>query len=107
MLKFRKHIAIILAAYLVALMLLPCNDACAIFELHAAKSNHSEQNQQHKENDVCNPFCICDCCSTAMTIFNSPDINFVSTYSLHTFSIYEQGFLSKDFSAIWQPPKLG
>ncbi|MFM2048423.1 MAG: hypothetical protein RI955_971 [Bacteroidota bacterium] len=105
--KIKNYIATLLATYLFALMLLPCNNTCCLDEHETPTTTQATQNHHETDTDICSPFCFCSCCATAIIALHNPDFNFVPHYSLQTFSLLEQVFLSKKHSAIWQPPKLG
>jgi len=57
-----KNIAHILAIYILALAIMPCND------IHASVQNTSNtfeitDVEHHHDIDFCSPFCFCDCCN--------------------------------------------
>lgn len=104
--KIKKYIATVLATYMFALMLLPCNDNCDIQHHEMQTIFKSVQDHHEADNDICSPFCFCSCCATAITIHNFPTFGFIPQLSIQNFSILELAFVSNANASIWQPPKI-
>jgi hypothetical protein len=106
-----KWLNIILSIYLVILTSIPCadmevNSAGHSMEAHQAdRDNHSHD----KDNDLCSPFCICNCCG-AQILSYSPTISFelplISQEIKTKEPVYKSVFASDFFGSIWQPPQL-
>ena len=105
--KFKNYITLLLATYLFALMVLPCNDSCSSDGDKKTKTFDTAQEHHDEDKDVCSPFCFCSCCAAAMITFQFKDFNFIPTYFLRYFSALEHVFFPKVNCSIWQPPKLG
>lgn len=106
-----KFLNIILSIYLVALLCIPCADIEVNSVAYSTKEmdgNHKDHSHD-KENDLCSPFCICNCCGAQ--IFNYfPSTNFefptiVSAIETKE-SFYKSTFTSNFFGSIWQPPQI-
>lgn len=103
----RHFFTTFLSAYLLILMVLPCNDAHAqsgtILETQFAQL----QNDQHHE-DFCTPFCICSCCTTPIILAQAAiifEVSYFENYQSQTTSFYKS-ITSAFFGSIWQPPQL-
>lgn len=105
--KIKHYITMILATYIFALMVLPCNDACNSAELTEIAIEHAAQTNHQNDNDVCSPFCFCSCCATAMTELHVPGYSYMPYISAKGFSPLSQSYFSQDIASIWQPPKIG
>jgi hypothetical protein len=101
----------ILSVYLIALSCLPCADMEVNSLVHSVAefaSNHTEHSHD-KENDLCPPFCICNCCGAQFLsyqptiIFDFPVVVTLIKIPLPT---YKSKFSSNFFGSIWQPPQI-
>ena len=103
-----KVIAFILSILVFIMAISPCADYEMI--LHAQEHVLSESHDQghdhsHHNNDLCTPFCTCQCCGTSITV---PDIVYFSdlkNYSLYSVSEYfitEYNHIYTD--GVWRPP---
>jgi hypothetical protein len=73
-------------------------------------SNHDEKSHNHdKENDLCSPFCSCNCCGTQILNFNQ-EITFefrkVFTEITTQIPTYKSILTSNFYGSIWQPPQI-
>lgn len=105
-----KWIPVILSIYLITLSSIPCADLEVYSGIHKTAQFSSEENHSHdKQNDLCSPFCTCNCCGSqvlsyqANIVFDFPVISSVITISLPT---YKSVFASNFFGSIWQPPQI-
>ena len=108
-----KLVNFILSIYLVALSCLPCADMEVTSAAHKAleiASNHNEKSHNHdKENDLCSPFCNCNCCgSQIVSYFKVITFNFsvVSKEITTQLTSYTSKFTSNFYGSIWQPPQI-
>ncbi|MEN2412404.1 DUF6660 family protein [Flavobacterium mesophilum] len=105
-----KWIAVFLSIYLMALSNLPCADMEVNSALHKTAQFSSEANHSHdKDNDLCSPFCACNCCGAQVLSYLSATVfEFPKTY--HQISIplpsYNSVFISDFYGSIWQPPQI-
>jgi hypothetical protein len=102
-----KYIALILSIYTLYLVTTPCvdeplnmNNPVAAQATPGCPGNHSAH------ADACSPFCICACCSVAVTI--APVMMIDKPSALYReFMVNETAtFLSSFFVTFWQPPKI-
>ncbi len=102
-----KPLAFILAIYIFALNLAPCED----FNVpdNDAKTEISQainNNHEHQDSDVCSPFCICQCCHTTATYFQFSDIK-PNVIHISTQDFFYLNGTEKDFTtSILQPPQV-
>lgn len=113
LMKIAIHIFTI---YMLALSLVPCGDGGGgIVEIanhffgieHQDISDH-DQHSNDCGDDLCTPFCICSCCSSALDtpakfallVITSPTIPRTITSFVPNF------FFSNYHYSVWQPPKL-
>ena len=105
-----KWIAILMSIYLMALSNMPCADMEVNSAMHKTTEFSSENNHTHdKDNDLCSPFCACNCCGaqvlsyqTAVT-FEFPAVSSIISIPLPN---YNSVFASNFYESIWQPPQI-
>lgn len=105
--KARQIITIILSAYLLILMVMPCSDAHA--QLKETSNTYLSQNDNDHHNDIelCTPFCVCSSCTAAVVL--QPLITFeVLHFEPHYRNIpsFYDSIVSSFYGSIWQPPQL-
>lgn len=106
-----KMLNLILSIYVTLLSCLPCADMDANSLAHSS-IDHSIKHDNHShdlENDLCSPFCSCNCCGQQiMTIF--PSLIYENTIKFKeiksSISIYKSVFTSNFYGSIWQPPQI-
>ncbi|MFZ7114614.1 MAG: DUF6660 family protein [Bacteroidota bacterium] len=103
---FKRLFSFSLVIYLMTIMLMPCNDICDSHQHDVTSLMQSASDHHEAEDDMCSPFCLCSCCSTAMTIHYLPNITLQAKPALQDFVLFDQQFFSIDNSSIWQPPKI-
>lgn len=105
-----KWIAIIMSIYLMALSNMPCADMEVNSAMHKTAQFSSEENHSHdKDNDLCSPFCTCNCCSVQILSYQTPIIfEFPKVCDLISIALpsYNSVFASNFYRSIWQPPQL-
>ena len=101
-----KFFAIIMSLYLLTLSCIPCSEACNTDS--ALKISACSNQKSHKHNDeACTPFCTCSCC--AASAYYQPLVKpqlLKPVIQIKKYPVCNVSFLSHEFSAIWQPPKL-
>ena len=95
-------------------MLLSCLP-CADMEVHSATHSSAEHASTHdnhshdKENDLCSPFCICNCCGTQVLNYQPAftcDFPTILKVIKTTEPFYKSVFSSDFYGSVWQPPQL-
>jgi hypothetical protein len=104
--KIKNYIATLLVIYMIALMLLPCSDACSSHQHNIPSNVQTAQDYHQADEDVCSPFCFCSCCATPMTIYHLQTFGFIPHLTVQDFSTIELAFICNAEATIWQPPKL-
>jgi hypothetical protein len=104
--KWRKYIAVFLAAYMLVLLCMPCKDNCNTSQHKTPSTYAAAQDHHHEENDQCSPFCFCACCATSITVVAFPKLEISLQINIEKFSVYTSSFVSEVNSSIWQPPKI-
>ncbi|WP_395047584.1 DUF6660 family protein [Flavobacterium sp.] len=101
----------ILSIYLVALSCLPCADMEVNSFAHSSPkiaANH-ENHSHDKENDLCPPFCVCNCCGQQILNF-SKEVTFefrkIATEITTQIPNYKSIPTSNFYGSIWQPPQI-
>jgi len=102
----RKIIAGLLAIYMLALVFMPCKDSCDSEQHHAITTIQSAQEHHEAENDICSPFCTCNCCSTSVVVSSAVAITTFFPPADKDFPVYNAPFFSSITADHWQPPKL-
>lgn len=106
-----KLLTVILSFYIFALSASPCVDIEVESAAHSTVAHSSEKdNHSHdKENDLCSPFCICNCCA-GVTLTYVPVITYDFTVRFEQIrssnSIYTSVLHSNFYGSIWQPPQI-
>ncbi|MFI5171837.1 MAG: DUF6660 family protein [Chitinophagales bacterium] len=103
-----KIIFAILSIVILYLGSAPCADA-----FHTHKENievATNGNEHHQENheDLCPPFCSCNCCGNSVSTSNAfyqANLKLLIDSELFYSKDVSQ-FISRNFSSIWQPPKI-
>ena len=106
----------IFTIYMLALSLIPCGDGGGgILEiandLFGIEHQHLSDHEQHSNNcgdDLCTPFCICSCCSSAL---DTPSklpyrIKTPTPFPNSTPSWFKNEISFSLDQSIWQPPKF-
>lgn len=105
-----KWIAILLSVYLMALSNMPCADMEVNSAMHKTAQFSSEDNHSHdKDNDLCSPFCACNCCGAQILSYQTPiAFEFPQVYHLILSPLpsYNSIIASNFYGSIWQPPQL-
>ncbi|WP_223705654.1 DUF6660 family protein [Flavobacterium potami] len=105
-----KWIAIFLSVYLMALSNMPCADMEVNSAMHKTAQFASEDNHSHdKENDLCSPFCACNCCGIQVLSYQTPitfEFSKADPLILSPLPSYNSVFVSNFYGSIWQPPQL-
>ena len=101
-----KITTVLLSIFFLMITMFPCadeetGDTCGT-EVHF----HSQSEQNHSEEDVCPPFCICQCCHSSVTnlrLFN----NRMISLSNPVHQTWYLGDLGKDIpDSLLQPPQV-
>ncbi|WP_289658728.1 DUF6660 family protein [Flavobacterium panacagri] len=105
-----KWIAIVMSIYLMALSNMPCADMEVNSAMHKTAQFASEDNHSHdKDNDLCSPFCACNCCGAQVLSYQTPvNFEFPAPYNLISIPLptYQSVFISDFYGSIWQPPQI-
>ena len=106
-----KWFNIILSIYLVALACMPCADIEIDSASHSLAVHQSEKdNHSHdKHNDLCSPFCICNCCGAQILNYFSVityNFSFISSDIKTQEPTYKSINSSNFYGSIWQPPQI-
>lgn len=105
-----KWLAILLSIYLLALSNMPCADMEVNSIAHKKAQFASEANHSHdKDNDLCSPFCACNCCGAQVLSYQSViTFNFplANSIILSPLPVYTSVFASNFYGSIWQPPQI-
>ncbi|MCR4029918.1 MULTISPECIES: DUF6660 family protein [Flavobacterium] len=105
-----KWIAILMSIYLMVLSNMPCADMEVNSAMHKTVQFASEDNHSHdKDNDLCSPFCACNCCGAQVLSYEAPlSFEFPKPYTQISIPLpsYNSVFISDFFGSIWQPPQI-
>jgi len=102
-----KFLAFILAIYILALNLAPCEDYTVLDdEVKTEISQAAVDDHQHQGLDLCSPFCICQCCHINAMHIKFVNIKFNISY-ISTQDFFYLNGIEKDFTtSILQPPRV-
>ena len=102
----KRIIAGLLAIYMLALVFMPCKDICDSQQHNTIATFQSAQEHHEAENDLCSPFCTCNCCASFVVIANAVAISTFLPFVYKHFPFYETPFYSLITAEYWQPPRL-
>ena len=103
--KVSKIVSGLLAIYMLALVFMPCMDMCDS-QHHAITTIQSAQEHHEAKNDICSPFCTCNCCASFVVIINVATLSTLFQSAVKDFPDYETPFNSTLPVDHWRPPKL-
>ena len=103
--KVREIGTILLSAYLLFLMVMPCSDE------HQSPQNKSYTSQSATDKhdaEVCTPFCICSSCIVAFVLQPPFELHIPLPQSIYANIVptFYQSVESSFYGTIWQPPKI-
>jgi len=102
-----KLVTIILSIYMTILAIMPCQDSNDVIArvmqvtLHKSHSPNDERGQE-----VCPPFCTCNCCSTARTLTAIVTTRVFTKSITREYADYDVAAVQKQPIKIWQPPQI-
>jgi hypothetical protein len=90
---------------------MPCADKEAnSFAYKTAHFSASDRDHSHdKQNDLCSPFCICNCCGVQVLSYASAivfEFPVLVKSIKSTLPSYTSVFASNFCGSIWQPPQI-
>lgn len=97
-----------MAVMVLALSVTPCmDDACSKTAINSqAQIAVSHNTHEHSSNDLCSPFCTCNCCS-GFTFFSTPiQIQHTIFAPAKMYPSYLPSTIIEISLPIWQPPQL-
>ncbi len=107
-----KYILFIFAVYFLALSIMPCTDVqntdplFSSFQTEQLQENHNHAHAQ----DLCGPFCLCDCCGVIPGFvfqFRTYSFSIPETEELKQIITYNNPHIVSGFYGnIWQPPQI-
>lgn len=108
-----KISSVVLSIILFVLSCLPCADADKDVVYDTNGKVVAERHDDHSKelhNDLCSPFCICNCCGVQILNF-TPTLTFNITdipadYITKLEITYKPQFASMFSGSIWQPPQI-
>jgi hypothetical protein len=74
-------------------------------EVAAKHENHSHE----KENDLCSPFCVCNCCGQQILNFSqeiASQFRKIAAEITTQIPAYKSLLASNFYGSIWQPPQI-
>lgn len=89
---------------------MPCADLEVNSVVHKTSQFSTQERHSHdKENDLCSPFCACNCCG-AQVLSHQANIIFEFPVKSGIISLllpnYNSVVTSNFFGSIWQPPQI-
>jgi hypothetical protein len=102
-----KLLAYILSFYVVLLTLMPCVDLPQDNRLHQQEMTAQTGTTHQDCQDVCSPFCTCNCCSVPVVCVAAKTEIKGTSAEPRRFSSYLPASEFNHYCSIWQPPKLG
>jgi hypothetical protein len=103
----RQILTILLSAYLLVLMVMPCSDA------HSAAAGGTEAlltqsaKGHHHDAELCTPFCVCASCTAAVVLQPSLEFEVLQFEPHYTYAAnFYKSIASSFYGSIWQPPQL-
>ncbi|GEM_PF-952076 len=104
-----RVLLVILSLYVLCVGSIPCTDGMHTHEETALITKEGNEHHQENHEDICPPFCNCNCCGCspcANHMYQISNLSMISGSELIYLNCNSQ-FLSRNFSSVWQPPKIG
>lgn len=73
------------------------------------QTNHHHDHSQETDNDLCSPFCVCNCCGQqTLTFLELQSFQFLVQFQeiKTSISFYKSTSFSNFYGSIWQPPQI-
>jgi len=102
----KKIFCISMVMYLLALIMLPCNDACEGQHHQAPLVFNQAQDHHQEDQDICSPLCGCSCCSAQIIVQSNFFIQNTDPVRQEKFVAHLPLSVSELHYSIWQPPKF-
>lgn len=107
MYNLRQILTILISAYLLILMVLPCTDAHNTYNKNHTAEITQDVPEHHDDFEVCTPFCVCGSCIAAVVVQPLAEYNlYLPDYYNTRISNFYQSVQSDFHGSIWQPPQL-
>ncbi|WP_430612897.1 hypothetical protein [Flavobacterium sp. JP2137] len=95
-----------ISVLMIVLALFPCSDRNAATVTDHTIAQWTASPHQEAAVDMCNPFCVCNCCTSPILVksaffFELPSIASISLKN----SDYYQSFIITVLHFIWKPPR--
>ncbi|WP_242203620.1 DUF6660 family protein [Aestuariivivens insulae] len=102
-----KILTTILAIYIFALNIVPCEDGVAISdEVKTELSQAIDHDHQHQDADLCSPFCQCHCCHIHVTHFNEVEYTLSNPLISCEVFFHTEGLVKAFNNSVLQPPQV-
>lgn len=105
-----KLITILFSIYIITLSCLPCADAGVTVGKEIASLHTDTKSPSDKQlEDVCSPFCICNCCHCSGFYKSNDYIKralTINTFIEKQTTEYTSTLFSNFQNSIWQPPQI-
>ena len=106
-----KYLSFLLSIYLLVISILPCSDAHSMDTAAPMRIEQScADNHEAHHTDACSPFCVCNCCSTNVSLTINNDVELKTLKPIYfeqiQYVLQTINFHSTYFGNIWQPPKI-
>ena len=103
-----RFFAFIMSFYLLCVSFLPCGDRKECNSIGGAQSISASTNHQehHHSAEACTPFCVCSCCASSACVQSNSKAHIMTIFPSEKHRDLNFFFLSRDFSSIWQPPRI-
>ncbi|MBA3649044.1 MAG: hypothetical protein H0W62_10920 [Chitinophagales bacterium] len=100
-----KFLALIFACFTLALSFAPCCDS-NVGLANIPQTIQQSQEQHHQDNELCSPFCQCNCCHGFVVIAHFRTSNTLPAFTQKHFTLYTERFICGIPDSHWQPPRL-
>lgn len=101
----QKKLALFFSIFLLALSIMPCADLHTEGEGMAISIDTTHEHQEEHQ-DVCPPFCSCNCCSSSIVCGLANVYSEIEINAPETIDRYQSEYFFNYHNGIWQPPRL-
>lgn len=101
----KQYCIIFTALQIFILSLMPCNDAHAAVE-DSFIAYTTSQDHHADDEDMCPPFCNCNCCSISLALLKPEAFNFISQVQQLLNDNITQIPTASAHHNVWQPPRI-
>jgi hypothetical protein len=101
-----RSFAFILSLFLLGLSVIPCADEVNAESVEITSVNTDGDHDHESDEDLCSPFCVCQCCHSHFVANHAYYPNLISLVQVIQKTEYNAYFTNGYLDSILQPPQV-